>query len=471
MTVATQPDVVLIHCHDLGTWLSCYDMPSVPSPNLAQFAAESVVFDNAFSAAPLCSPARAALFTGLSPHVNGVQGLAHHAWRYRRGVRTMPEMLSDAGYRSVLVGLQHEHSNPAVLGFDEIAGVGFLPRALPVAAAAEEYLRSRAEGGRRQPMLMVAGMWEVHRPWPPEDYTPADPQHVDVPAYLPDNAETRSDIAAFHGSIRQMDEAFGRLLRAVDRHTDPDNTLVIFTTDHGAAFPRAKGTLYDPGVHVALIARPPRRWGIDGGRRGALVSHLDLVPTLLEAAGQEAPTWLEGRPLRPVLTRDIASRDDGRALFFEKSYHDTYDPIRAVRTRTHKLIENFLPGTPMPLAKDLAESRTGAAMRAEDFPPRPPIELYDLDADPNEQVNLADDPMVADIRGSLRTQLERWMRATADPLLDGAVPLPQPQSRHHDALPILPRSGGTPSANAGRASHDGDGLREAAAESRRDVQD
>lgn len=93
----SRPDIVIIHGHDLGRWLPSYGMPSVPAPQLTAFAEQSVVFEQAHAAAPLCSPARAALFTGTSPHRNGVQGLSHHQWRYRQGVRTLPELLRPAG--------------------------------------------------------------------------------------------------------------------------------------------------------------------------------------------------------------------------------------------------------------------------------------------------------------------------------------------------------------------------------------
>jgi arylsulfatase A-like enzyme len=447
----TRPDIVIAHAHDLGTWLSFLGMPSVPSPQLARFAAGSVVFENAFATAPLCTPARSSLMTGTSPHVNGLQGLAHHGWRYRTGVRTLPELLAPAGYHTVLVGLQHEHSNAAVLGYDEVAGAGFLPRALPVVAEAEGYLRRRAQQraaeGQAAPLLMVVGTWEVHRPWPVEDYAPADPHGVDVPAYLPDTPDTRADIAAFHGAIRQLDLAMGRLFTAIDAFTDPGNTMVVFTTDHGAAFPRAKGTLYDAGVRVALVVRPPRSWGVGPGRRSALVSHLDVVPTVLEAAGAELPSWLEGNSLVPLLSGDVPEERDDRTLVLQKAYHDTYDPLRAVRTRRHKLIRTFQPGTPQPLGKDVADSRTRAGMSDADFPPRPPVELYDLRADPDEQVSLADSPQHADVRAALEARLAAWMDAMADPLATGPVPPPPPQSRETDALPALE---GTPDPRAGR---------------------
>lgn len=111
-------NVVLIHCHDLGRWLSCYVMPSVPSPRIAEFADQGIVFEKAFATAPLCSPARGSLFTGLSSHRNGLMGLSHRRWRYRAGVQTLPEMLRPLGYVSTLIGLQHENVDSATLGFE-----------------------------------------------------------------------------------------------------------------------------------------------------------------------------------------------------------------------------------------------------------------------------------------------------------------------------------------------------------------
>jgi len=427
------PNVVIIHGHDLGRFLSCYGSPSIPSPHLQDFAAQSVVFDNAFSTAPLCTPARSSLFTGQSPHVNGLMGLVHSGWRYRKSVRTMPELLRPAGYDTVLVGLQHEHHNPTVLGFDEVHGMGFLPRALPVAAEANAWLAHR--GGQPTPFLLTVGMWEVHRPWPREDYPPADPHTVEVPPFLPDTVHTRADLSGFYGSIRQMDQAVGIVLAAIDRFCDPAHTLVLFTTDHGAAFPRAKGTLYDPGVGVALLVRPPSTMDIQPGRRTRMVSHLDVVPTLLDLAGSPVASHLEGRSLLPVLRDD---RDDDRNLFFEKTFHDVYDPIRAVRTSRYKYIRNFTGGPAILLSKDLEESRTRQGMGDAHLRPRPPAELYDLRDDPWELRNLAAQQEHAKTVAMLDDALTAWMKDTHDPLACGPVDEPAPLSRLPDAQPDLP---------------------------------
>lgn len=417
LPVPAQPNIVLIHCHDLGTWLPCYGMPSVPSPHLNTFAEESIVFEQAFATAPLCTPARSSLFTGLQPHQNGLMGLVHSGWRYRPGVQTLPELLRPHGYHSALIGLQHEDLDSRVLGYDEVHGLGFLPRAMEVARYAEQWLQRPREASA--PFFLTLGTWETHRPWPAEDYDAADPNAVDVPAYLPDNADTRGDIAAFHGSIRQLDQAIGRILGALDASPHAENTMVIFTTDHGAAFPRAKSTLYDSGVQVAFIVRPPRAWGLAPGRRSALTSHLDVAPTLIELAGGDPPDHLVGESFLATL-RDPARTTPTRELFLEKSHHDRYDPIRAIRTDRAKYIRNFRPGPQVPLALDLEESPTRRGMDHL-LPPKPSEELYLLRDDPAELRNLAENPAYDVLRTELASRLDHRLHATADPILDGDI--------------------------------------------------
>lgn len=423
MNVPHAAHIVLIHCHDLGTWLSCYDAPHAPTPNLQRLADESVVFDRAFATSPLCTPARSALFTGMSPHRNGLVGLSHHGWRYAAGVRTLPERIGDLGCRTTLIGLQHEDPDPTVLGFDDVRGLGFLPRALQVGRESADWF---AEHGRSStPYFVTIGMWEVHRPWPPEDYARFPAAHVEVPPYLPDNADTREDLAGMYGSIAQLDAAVGMTLDAIERHGDPDNTLVIFTTDHGAALPRAKGTLYDPGVRVAMIARPPRAWNVRPATVSSLVSHLDVVPTVLDLLGGSAGDELEGRSLRPELTGEETS--SGRSLYLQKTYHDGYDPIRAVRTDRFKYVRNFSSGPKLALSKDLEQSATRRGMGDEHLALRPEEELFDLHSDPWEMTNLADDDAWQSVRSELSTRLERYMEDLRDPLRDGSIqPPPAP---------------------------------------------
>lgn len=430
---ALRPNVLLIHCHDLGKWLPAYDRLSVDAPNLDRFARESIVFDAAFSTSPLCTPARSSLFTGLSPHQNGLMGLTHQGWTYAPGVVTLPEHLGALGYRTALLGLQHEDLDARKLGYDEVHGLGFLPRALEVARLCERWLPTDAEA---QPFFAVAGMWEAHRPWPDEDYEPADTSQVEVPAYLPDNEHTRKDLAGFYAAIAQLDVAVGRILDALDKCGRSEDTLVIFTTDHGAAFPRAKGTLYDSGVGVALMIRPPRSWQVKGARYGSLTSHLDIVPTLIELAGGDAGTLgLDGVSQLSVIlgeARSVESDDAGRHLYLEKTYHDGYDPLRAVRTTQYKYIRSYREGSDgAPLALDLELSATRKGLPENYRETRLPEELYDLIADPDELHNVVEDPRYSEVARQLSSALDQWMRDTSDPLLEGPIPEPRPPIRSH----------------------------------------
>ena len=426
-----RPNVLLIHCHDLGKWLPAYDRLSVEAPNLDRLASESIVFDEAFSTSPLCTPARSSLFTGLSPHRNGLMGLTHQGWTYAPGVVTLPEHLGALGYKTALLGLQHEDLDARKLGYDEVHGLGFLPRALEVARLCERWLPF---ADNAQPFFAVAGMWEAHRPWPDEDYEPVDARQVEVPAYLPDNEYTRQDLAGFYAAIAQLDAAVGKILDALDECGRSDDTLVIFTTDHGAAFPRAKGTLYDSGVGVALMIRPPRKWHVEAGRHGSLASHLDIVPTLIELAGGDVESLnLEGVSQLSVIlgeARSLEIEEAERHLYLEKTYHDGYDPLRAVRTPRYKYIRSYREGSEgAPLALDLELSETRKGLPENYRETRLPEELYDLVVDPDEIHNVVADPAYRDVAQQLSSALDAWMRNTSAPLLDGPIPEPRPPSR------------------------------------------
>jgi arylsulfatase A-like enzyme len=211
-------------------------------------------------------------------------------------------------------------------------------------------------------------------------------------------------------------------MNALDEHELADDTLVILTTDHGLAFPGAKATLYDRGIGVMLIMRGPG--GFHGGRVSeALVSQLDLFPTICEVAGAEAPDWIQGRSLLPLVRKEAEQVND--EIFAELTYHAAYEPQRAIRTRRFKYIRRFgdrelpvLANVDDGPSKDLL-IEAGWADR-----PLPREELHDLLFDPAESHDLARDPAYAHVLEDLRTRLEEWMRRTGDPLLDGDVPAP-----------------------------------------------
>jgi arylsulfatase A-like enzyme len=379
-----------------------------------------VRFERSFCTAPQCSPSRAALHTGHYPHATGVLGLAHHpfGWRLDPRARHLAQILRDVGYRTSLIGMQHlvEHGAERELGYQYLA---------PVEAAYDEADEAigqlREFSATDQPFYLEVGFEEPHRPY---DFGGAQPDTelgVDVPPYLPDTSESREDLAAFQGAIRQMDNAVGRILAALDELGLAERTLVVFVTDHGAAMPRAKCTLYDPGIEVALLMRWPER-GVSSGRVvSEMVSNVDVTPTLLDALGLPVPA-LHGRSFWPLLEgRSFEPRSE---VFAEKTFHTQFEPMRAMRTERHKLILNLEIGLRFDVPGDILTSPIYPQMIPRIVGTRPPIELYDLATDRWEEHNLADTPDVADVQADLRQRLLRWMEETDDPLLRGPVTSP-----------------------------------------------
>lgn len=383
LTAPLKDNVMIVHWHDLGRYLGVYGHSDVSSPRLDRLAEEGILFTRAHATAPLCSPSRGSLFTGRYPQNNGLVGLAHHGWEYRVDVRTLPQILSEAGWYTALFGMQHETSYPPRLGFDEF----------DVSNSFCEYVVERSiawlANPPREPFLLTAGFFETHRPYPADRYEPADPDTVAVPDYLPESGEVRQDLAEFYGSIAVADAAVGRLLDALADTGLDRTTWVVFMTDHGPALPRAKSTLYDAGTGIAVIVRPPLSSALPPRDYDDLFSGVDLVPTLLELLGVEVPADVDGMSHAPAL--GIASRHGTPVrseVYTTKTYHDSFDPIRAVRTKEFSYIENYASRPLLDLPWDIADSAPGVAIAPLISGPRPERELYDLLDDPTEAHNL-----------------------------------------------------------------------------------
>lgn len=409
-------------CHDLGRELACYGNPTIPSPHLDAFAAESMRFTNYFAASTPCSPSRGCIMTGKYAHSNGLMGLVNRGWDLPESQRTVVDALNDAGYHTANIGLQHERKDRARnhYAYQWTESMDAKAVAEQVAVYLEEV---------SSPFYLNAGTFEVHLPFDQLCYTPDDPDAVKLPPYLPDAPENRMERAGFHGAIRYMDEAFGVILDALDDTGHRDDTIVVFTTDHGEAFPRAKSTLYDPGIGTALMVRVPE--GVTGVCDG-LLSNIDLAPTLLEAADAVTPADMQGVSFLGLLAgARYAPRTE---IFAEKNYHDHYDPMRCIRTGRYKYIRSFKDMPKLPLPKDIRESMMAEALRGDAGEPRPREELYDLWEDPGEEENRVHDPAFAGIRRDLAARLDRWMHDTGDPLLE-TVDLPHPPEQYHDGPP------------------------------------
>jgi arylsulfatase A-like enzyme len=429
-----RPNVLILHCHDLGRFLHCYGIKTVQTPNLDRFAGQGVLWESSFCSAPQCSPSRSSIFTGRYPHSNGVLGLTHaqFAWDFHPDEKHLGQILKGAGYQTAGVGVIHEtRSGAERIGLDD-----YSQNARAQAAASEAIQRlERFAGQRDRPFYMQVGFTEPHRLGNPagpnadpgfidKQVQPDDALGVTVPPYLRDTPGTRAEMIELQGAVRHADRHMGRILQALDDLKLDSNTLAVFTTDHGIGMPRAKCSVYEPGLEVASIWRLPSRKGWHGGlRRREMISNVDYVPSILELLGMERPGNLQGRSFAPLLDgRTYTPRD---AVFGEMTYHNYYDPQRSVRTAEHKLIVNF---SAAPSFMDPSQSwRPRSDTVVPPNAPRSfhvPIELYDLRQDPWETENLVETPAYASVLEDMRARLVKHLRDTSDPILAGAITSP-----------------------------------------------
>jgi N-sulfoglucosamine sulfohydrolase len=426
-----RPNILYLHSHDTGRYIQPYGH-AVPAPNLQKFASEAVLFRQAFDAAPTCSPSRAALLTGMAPHSNGMFGLAHRGFRLNDPRQHLANVLRGEGYLTALSGVQH------VTTADLVPTLGY-ERVLPAKSnhgpdatrAAVDFLNAKPT----EPFFLACGYIETHREFPvpgPKE----DPRYTLPPAPLPDTPQTRADMAAFKASARVLDESMGGVLEALARNGFAENTLVVLTTDHGIAFPRMKCNLNAHGMGVMLMMRGPGGFG--GGRVcDALVSHIDLFPTICEVTGIQPPAWLQGRSLLPLIRGE---KDEIRDhLFGEINYHAAYEPARSIRTKRWNYVRRYGSRTRPVLPNcDDGPSKTvwvDAGWRGQ---PVESEQFFDLIFDPAESRNLAQSPAHQGEVEKLRATLETWMRDTSDPLLHGDVPAPA-GARVNDPDGLSPR--------------------------------
>ncbi len=485
----TRPNIVYLHSHDTGRHVSPYGF-AVDTPNLQRFAERGVTFRRAFCNNPTCSPSRACLLTGQHAHTNGMMGLTHRGGRITRPERSMPALLRDAGYETVLAGLQHvvppdEPGAFAELGYTnelfrerrETPAGDFAAGDEATVGIAVDFLRSRAseaattaqpdprangpatptqtgprtsgpatpaqEGprasgaGSAAPFFLDAGQFTTHRtpmpglgsddeqwhngPRPPQ----GDPRYVRVPAPLPDTPPTRADFADFAASVARLDGYHGAVLDALDAAGLRENTLVIVTTDHGLASPHMKCNLTHHGTGVMLLMAGP---GVPAGVvSDALVSHVDLLPTVCRIAGIETPGWVQGRSLLPALDAPEEAAAVNDAVFAEVNHHAAFEPMRSVRTATHSYIRRLDPDRPTHAVLpniDNSPSKTLLHAAGRLDAPTPDEQLFDLLLDPGEACNRAEDPAYADVLDEMRGRLDAWMRETADPGIDGPPRVP-----------------------------------------------
>ncbi len=400
---ARPPNFLVIVADDHG-WndLGCYGHPVVRTPHLDRLAFEGVRFTHCYTTAPLCSPGRGAVMTGLYPHVSGVtrlvQGEDAERFSLRQDVWTFAQGLRKMGYENAAARKWHlSTAGPLAHGFEH----GFPRR--------DTYLEeSVAFLGRPhdRPFCLYFCPTHTHRPFRSQEGFEYAPEEVAecLPPYLKDTPQVREQYALYLSETSKMDDEIGQLLGALDRSGEADRTVIAFLTDHGPSLHRAKFSLYEWGTHSSLILRGP---GVSGSGRVdlGLASTVDIAPTLMALAGGSAPESCQGLDL----SSRLAGREGaGRRYVF--SEHHERNHLSAVRGRRFKLIRNHTRDEPLIWPQVIRNwQNMGEDTLRQPYPlPRPAEELYDLEADPLESRNLAGRGAYRAQLDELRGELDRW---------------------------------------------------------------
>lgn len=421
MPAQARPNIVVFLADDLGLLdTSPYGSRDARTPNLDKLASEGQLFERAFVASPACAPSRAALLTGLMPARNGseVNQQAPVSW-----VRKLPSYLQEQGYEVVAFGKVSHYKQTAMYGFDHFEHDTFHdPDGVP---AAVEWLKNRKS---TKPLAIFVGSNWPHVPWPKttEGY---DPAKVGLPDKSVDTPITRNARARFLAAVTRLDTELGQVMTASDAALGP-NTFVLFSSDHGTQWPFGKWDLYDTGIQIPMIVRW-RGHVAPKSRNSAMVSWVDILPTLVDVAGGKTPVDLDGKSFAGVLS---GATPVGRSEIFTTHTGDgrvNVYPMRSVRTDRFKYIRNLHPdwtytthidqfvdrvdsGAYWPSWLAAAEKDKRAKQIVDSYYTRPAEELYDVIADPAEKHNLAGDSRYASTLSDLRKRVDQWMLVQGD---------------------------------------------------------
>jgi N-sulfoglucosamine sulfohydrolase len=431
---AERPNVILIIGDDIS-WddFGCYGSAAARTPHIDRLARNGIQCLNAFLTASSCSPSRSSIVTGRYPHNNGAASELHRP--IASNIVRFPALLRASGYYTVLSGKNHMSQEKPPSGVAplrepfEVVDAGRTDGNRGAHGKWVEHLQQRP---RDRPFFFWFASLDAHRAWDADvewdeaAYGPKhDPAKMNVPPFLVDDAETRSDLASHANEVTRLDHFVGRVVAELERQDLMKNTLLFITADNGRPFPRAKTRLHDTGMKTALVAHWPAGIQRTGTSRSSLVSIIDLAPTILDVAGIPAPESVQGVSLRPLFAAPDAQV---RSLVFsEHNWHDYAANARSVRDVEYLYILNLRPEAPWQGPADSVRSPSHVALQAAAaagklsraqrdvfLAPRPREELYRTDVDPNQLNNLVDQPAHAHALQRLRGLMNQWRDETAD---------------------------------------------------------
>ena len=436
-------NVVVFVTDDQSPDAGCYGNTVIKTPNLDALAADGVRFDHAFCTTASCSASRSVILTGIYNHANAQFGHQHsyHHFRTYDNIKSLPVRMTAAGYRTARVGKYHVGPEE-VYKFDE-ALKGNARSPVEMANNCVDFINADND----KPFFLYFCTADPHRSGgavPGAEHNPNpfgnrpggypginevkyDPQDLIVHRFLPDTPVCRSELAQYYQSVSRIDQGLGRLIEVLKEAGVYDDTLIIYTSDHGIAFPGGKTTLYEGGMRIPFVVHSPNLKK-RGGACNAMINLADLTPTIIDFAGampKENP--FQGRSFLSVLDQENPRGWD--EVNASHTFHEItmYYPMRVVRNRRYKLIWNIAHGLPYPFASDLWAAPTWQDVfkqgkdayygprTVDAYIHRDKFELYDLETDPDEVVNLAEVDKYADLLAEMKAKLKAFQKRTKDP--------------------------------------------------------
>ena len=364
------------------------------------------------------------MLSGLMPFRNGAE--PNHTY-VRDDVRQLPRYMRDLGYEVAAIGkIAH--------GKDERAGFDYVDRdiSLENIGMVSDFLSQRESD---KPLLLMVGIKDPHVPWPNRPFPHYEPESLTLPVKLIDTKDTRLELARYYTDVERMDQQVAATLEAIETYLGPE-TIIFFTSDHGAQLPYGKWNNYESGVRVPMLVSWP---GVaeSGKPSRALISFVDILPTLIEIAGGNPPetgyrsNQIDGRSFLSLIKGESIRHRDYVFSTNSSAAHHTY-PLRSVCNDRFRYIRNVYPKLNFTCQTDhnptaqshnlwvswvsIAKLDPNIARKVQEYHQRPVEELYDLQADPNEQRNLADDPEYVQTLRKLRAITDNWIRLSGDTL-------------------------------------------------------
>lgn len=425
-------NVIYINTHDSGRVLSPYGY-DIPTDNLKEFAKDALTFTNTYCVGPTCSPSRARLLTGTYPHQNGMLGLAQRGFSLTKPGNHLANFLKNNGYTTCLSGIQHEYKSYFDLeenglhdlGYENILTTSskeFVKEDLHIwdRDNAMEVVKWLDNYDKEKPFFIAYGMHSTHRPYPIEVLDKIDERYVKPIFPITNNEENRHDHAQYMTTAYYADENIKLILDALKRNKLYEDTIIIYTTDHGVALPFNKCNLTDTGIGVAMIIRVPGAKS-NGEVMDNLVSHIDVFPTLCELLSLEKPEYLEGKSFKKVF--DNSKEEIRDFIFSEINFHTSYEPVRCIRTNRYKYIKYYDNNWNKINLSNIDESDPKTFLMKNGLKEQIKYRegLFDLYYDSSERNNLVEDEKYQSILEELREKLYQEQVRTNDPILAGEL--------------------------------------------------